>query len=59
MESKPAVGVEDRPLPPPLPVSGREKMAAFKERQKLPLVWMPPSAEPPQPDDFRDWGINE
>ncbi len=58
-EIKPIIEEENQPVPPRLPVSGREKMAAFKAWQKLPFVWMPPAAAPPQPEDCRDWGINE
>jgi hypothetical protein len=58
-ESKPAIRAEEQPAPPPLPVSNNEKLAALKEWQKLPPVWIPPATAPPQPDDFRDWGLNE
>ena len=58
-ETKPVAAAEEQPVPPPLPSGDKNKLAALKEWQKLPPVWLPPASAPPQPDDFRDWGINE
>ena len=58
-DPNPVAEAENEPLPPRLPTSNPVNLAAFKAWQKLPGVWLPPVAPPPDPDDFRDWGINE